>query len=146
MYAELSKSFATGSGVRQGCPLTSFFFTFVSDAVPERTLEDLLNPGVQTTAGGNLVGLDYADNTVLLFENEEEAQVVLNKLAGIILSLDMCFESSKCKVMLQDVQNLSVPLPIQGETLEVVYHFTYLGSFISTDCSVLSSRCHKLEG
>jgi hypothetical protein len=38
--------------------------------------------------------------------------------------------------MLQDVQSLNTPLEIQGETLEVVERFTYLGSCISSDGSV----------
>ena len=38
--------------------------------------------------------------------------------------------------MLQDVQNLRAPLKIQGEALEIVDRFTYLGSCISSDCSV----------
>ncbi|KER33486.1 hypothetical protein T265_00603 [Opisthorchis viverrini] len=38
--------------------------------------------------------------------------------------------------MLLDVQSLNTPLTIQGEALEVVEHFTYLGSCISSDCSV----------
>ena len=38
--------------------------------------------------------------------------------------------------MLQDVLGLNTPLTIQGEILEVVNHFTYLGSCVSTDCSI----------
>jgi len=136
VYGELSKSFPSGSGVRQGCPLSPFLFNFVVDAVMKRTLEDLQNPGVQIMAGENLVDLDYADDIVLLFEKEEEAQVVLNRLSGIIPSFGLRFAPSKCKVMLQDVQNLRAPLKIQGEALEIVDRFTYLGSCISSDCSV----------
>ena len=45
-------------------------------------------------AGKNLVGLDYADD-IILFEKEEEAQVVLNRLAGIIPSFGLRFAPSK---------------------------------------------------
>ncbi|KER33431.1 hypothetical protein T265_00738 [Opisthorchis viverrini] len=38
--------------------------------------------------------------------------------------------------MLVDVQSLNTPLTIQGEALEVVERFTYLGSCINSDCSV----------
>ena len=111
VYEELSRSFPTGSGVCQGCHLSPFLFNLVIDAVMKRTLEDLQNPSVQTMAGENLVDLDYADNIVLLFE-KEEAQVVLNRLSGIIPSFGLRFAPSKCKVMLQDVQNLRAPLKI----------------------------------
>ena len=89
-------------------------------AVIKRTLENLQNPGVQIIASENFVDLDYADDMVLLFEKEEETQVVLNRLSGIIPSFGPRFAPSKCKVMLQDVQNLCAPLTIQGEALEVV--------------------------
>ena len=40
--------------------------------------------------------------------------------------------------MLHDVQNLRAPLTIQGEALEIVNRFTYLGGCLSSDCSVVS--------
>ncbi|KER21953.1 hypothetical protein T265_09849 [Opisthorchis viverrini] len=46
------------------------------------------------------------------------------------------FTPKKCKVMLVDMQSLNTPLTIQRETLEVVERFMYLGSRISSDCSV----------
>ncbi|KER25564.1 hypothetical protein T265_07023 [Opisthorchis viverrini] len=48
----------------------------------------------------------------------------------------MHFAPTKCKVMLVDVQLLNTPLTVQGEVLEVVERFTYLGSCINSDCSV----------
>ena len=69
------------------CPLSPFLLNFVIDAVMKRALENLQNPGVHIMAGENLVYLDYADDIVLLFEEEEEAQMVLNRQAGIIPSV-----------------------------------------------------------
>ncbi|KER31884.1 LOW QUALITY PROTEIN: hypothetical protein T265_12901 [Opisthorchis viverrini] len=84
----------------------------------------------------NLTTLEYADDTVLIFEEEEKAQVFLDELTKVIPSFGMHFAPTKCKVMLVDVQSLNTPLTIQGEALEVVERFTYLGSCISSDCSV----------
>ncbi|KER25325.1 hypothetical protein T265_07200 [Opisthorchis viverrini] len=77
-----------------------------------------------------------ADDIVLTFEEEEKTQVFLDELAKVILSFGMHFAPTKCKVMLVDVQSLNPPFTIQGEVLEVVERFTYLGSCISPDCSV----------
>ena len=96
VYGEFSKSFTSGSGVRQGCPLSPFLFNFVVDAVIKRTPEDFQNLGVQIMAGENLVDLDYANDIVLLFEKEKEAQVVLNRLSGIFPSFGLRFVPSKC--------------------------------------------------
>ncbi|GAA36586.2 SKI family transcriptional corepressor 2 [Clonorchis sinensis] len=65
-----------------------------------------------------------------------EAQALLNILTTIILSFGMLLASSMCKVMLQDVPFLKISLTIQGESLEVVENFTYLGGCISSDGNV----------
>ncbi|KER29596.1 hypothetical protein T265_03797 [Opisthorchis viverrini] len=119
-----------------GCPLSPFLFNFVIDEIMRRTLEGLRNHGVQIACEENLVDLEYADDIVLMFEEEEKAQVFLDELTKVIPSFGMHFAPTKCKVMLVDVQSLNTPLTIQGEVLEVVERFTYLGSCISSDCSV----------
>ena len=128
------KSFPTRSGVRQGCP--PFLFNFVIDEIMIRTLEGLPKPGVHVITGENLADLEYADDIVLLFEDVQEAQSVLDKLTRIVPSFGMRFAPSKCKVMLQDVADLNTPLKLQGEILEVVERFTYLGSCVSSDGSL----------
>ncbi|KER18975.1 hypothetical protein T265_12072 [Opisthorchis viverrini] len=84
----------------------------------------------------NLVDLEYADDIVLMFAEKDKAQVFLDELTKVIPSFGMHFASTKCKVMLVDVQSLNTPLTIQGEALDIVERFTYLGSCISSDCSV----------
>ena len=146
VYGELSKSFPTKSGVRQGCPLSPFLFNFVIDEIMRRTLEGLQNPGVQIVAGESLVDLEYADDIALIFEDQSEAQALLNRLTTIIPSFGMRLAPSKCKVMLQNVQSPDISLKIQGESLEIVENFTYLGSCISSDGSVsdeVSARISK---
>ncbi|KER27476.1 hypothetical protein T265_13796, partial [Opisthorchis viverrini] len=72
VYGELSKSFRTQSGVRQGCPLPPFLFNFVIDEIMRRTLEGLQNPGVQVACKEDLVDLEYADDIVFIFEEDEK--------------------------------------------------------------------------
>ncbi|KER26552.1 hypothetical protein T265_06196 [Opisthorchis viverrini] len=86
VYGELSKSFRTQSGVRQGCPLSPFLFNFVIDEIMRRTLEGLQNPGVQIASEENLVDLEYADDIVLMFEDKEKTQVFLDELTKVIPS------------------------------------------------------------
>ena len=65
VYGELSKSFRTQSGVRQGCPLSPFLFNFVVDEIMRRTLEVF-----RIASDENLVDLEYADDIVLVFEGQ----------------------------------------------------------------------------
>ena len=136
VYGELSKSFLTTSGVRQGCPLSPFLFNIVMDVVMMRALQGLQNPGVHFFNGENIVDLEYADDIVLLFEDETEGQAFLDRLSEVVLCFGMRFAPNKCKVLLQDVQQLRAPLVLQGECLDTVERFTYLGSCISSDGSV----------
>ena len=135
-YGELSKTFPTMSGVRQGCPLSPFLFNFIIDEIMKRALEDLENPGVQLAQNENLVDLEYADDVVLIFDNQVEAQECLNRLSITVPAFGMRFAPTKCQVMLQDCAPLIHPLELDGIPLEVVDCFTYLGSCISSDCSV----------
>ncbi|KER27332.1 LOW QUALITY PROTEIN: hypothetical protein T265_13817 [Opisthorchis viverrini] len=130
VYGELSKSFRTQSGVRQGCPLSPFLFNFVVDEIMRRTLEGLQNPDVQIACEENLADREYADD------------IVRREGKGAVL----WYAPTKFKVMLVDLQSLNTPLTIQGEVLEVAERFTYLGSCISSDCSVtdeVNARIYK---
>ena len=135
VYGELSKSFPTRSGVRQGCPLSPFLFNFVIDEIMMRALQGLPKPGVHVITGEKLVDLEYADDIVLLFEDVQEAQTVLDKLTSIVPSFGMRFQPSKCKAMFQSVDP-NTPLKLQGGILEIVEQFTYLGSCVSSDGSL----------
>ena len=146
VYGELSKSFPTTSGVRQGCPLSPFLFNFIIDEILDHTIGGSNCSGVHLTTEENLVDLEYADDIVLLFEHQHEAQECLDRLSETIQSFGMCFAPSKCKVMLQDCLPLANPFVINGLPLEIVDRFVYLGSCISSDCSVsneIKSRIAK---
>ncbi|WP_353806011.1 reverse transcriptase domain-containing protein, partial [Acinetobacter baumannii] len=118
------------SRVRQGCPLSPFLFNFVIDEIMEECLNDTTESGVQVLPGDRLIDLDYADDIVLLFHCQATAQRTLNRLSEVVPSFGMRFAPSKCKVLPQDTDLLESALVLQNEELEVVSHFTYLGSCI----------------
>ena len=60
----------------------------------------------------------------------------MDKLTEVILSFGRSFAPPKCKVMLQDLLGQNTSLTHQKEILEVMDRFTYLGSCVSTDCSI----------
>ncbi|KAG5442545.1 hypothetical protein CSKR_108742 [Clonorchis sinensis] len=63
-------------------------------------------------------------------------QVLLDKLPFIVSSFGTLLAHTKYKVMLQDVHFPNILLTIQGDSLEDVEYFTYLGSRISADRSI----------
>ena len=76
--------------------------------------------------GGNINSLRYADDTTLMAESEEEINSLLMKVEEVALK----FNIQKTKIM------TSCPITswqIDGETVETVSDFIFLGSNITAD-------------
>ena len=135
-YGQLSECFETNSGVRQGCPLSPFLFNFVMD--------DILGQALKSTAANfsnaqdeTLFDLEYADDIVCTFETFTDAQSLLNSLICSAARYGLKFAPAKCKTMLFNWTEPVCPLFMEGEELEQVERFTYLGSCISTNGTLL---------
>ena len=92
------------------------------------------------TAGGNINNLRYADDTNRMAESEEELKSLLMKVKE---------ESEKVGLKL-NIQKMKIMAPgpitswqIDGETVEIVADFIFLGSKITaeSDCSHKIERC-----
>ncbi|CAH8600719.1 unnamed protein product [Schistosoma mattheei] len=116
---------------RQGCPISPFLFNFAIDDILETALMGVSNGGVDLLPGERLLDLEYADDIVLLCDNAQGMQSALNQLAISVRRYGMCFGPSKCKVLLQDWQDSNPVLTLDGEQIDVVEKFVYLGSCIS---------------
>ncbi|GAA52903.1 hypothetical protein CLF_109069 [Clonorchis sinensis] len=79
----------------------------------------------------NIDDPEYADDIVLVLK--EKAQVFLNELTKAIPFFAIHFALTRCMAILLGMQSRHRPLTIQGETLEVVEHFTYLGDRFRQD-------------
>ena len=95
-------------------------------------------------AGRNINNLIYADDTTLLAENEEELKRLLMKVKGKNEKGGLKLNIPKTKIMASGV---ITSWQIDGETMETVHNFTFLGSKISADdyCSHEIKRFLFLE-
>ena len=78
----------------------------------------------------NFNNLRYADDTTLMAESEEELKNLLIKVKEESEKVGLKLSISKTKIM------ASIPItlwPIDGETVETVVDFIFLGSKITTD-------------
>ncbi|CAH8446535.1 unnamed protein product [Heterobilharzia americana] len=100
-YGELSSELTTPSGVLKGCPLSRFLFTFVVHVVMDITSGTSDFTGVDLLPGGHLVGLEYADDTVLLGEDADKMQGLVNTLGRNLSMFGMRLEPVKCRMMLR---------------------------------------------
>ena len=127
VYGQQSRSLQIESGVRQGCALSPILFNYTVDWVLGRAMESHL--GVQLGPGYNLSDLAYADDVVIFGSTFAAVQDALDKVDTLSREVGLRINTSKTKVMAALVppgQHTSITL--QGEPLEEVESFVYLGS------------------
>ena len=88
--------------------------------------------------GRNINNLRYADDTILMAENEKELKSLLMKVKDKIEKVGLKLNIQKAKIMASGPITL---WQINGETVETVSDFIFLGSKITADgdCS------HKIK-
>ncbi|KAH9591680.1 glycolipid transfer protein domain containing [Schistosoma haematobium] len=85
--------------------------------------------GIQWTAQNQLDDLDFADDLALLSHTHEQMQIKTASVAAVSSSVDLNIHKGKIKVLKYNTENTN-PIRLDGETLEDVESFTYLGSII----------------
>ena len=102
--------------------------------------------GVKLLTGGTVSDLEYVDDVVLLSEDPGSLQDLLCSLDKSAAMFRVRFALLKCKVVLQNWVGVTPNLSIKGQFIEPVDKFTYLGSCITPNGSIveeLSSRIQK---
>ena len=96
-------------------------------------------------AGRNINNLRYADDTILMAESEEELKSFLMKVKEESETIGLKLNIQKTKIMASGPITL---WQIDGETVETVTDFIFLGSKITADgdCSHEIKRHYSLEG
>ena len=91
-------------------------------------------------AGRNINDLRYADDTTLMAESEEELKSLLMKVKEESKKASLKLNIHKTKIM---ASGPITPWRIDGESMETVRDFIFLGSKITADgdCSPEIQRC-----
>jgi len=135
--------FQIGKGVRQGCILSPYLFNLYAEYIMRNA--GLEEAQAKIKISGRIINnLRYADGTTLMAESEEEVKSLLRKVKEESENLGLKLNIQKTKIM------ASAPITsweIDGETVETVADFIFLGSKITADgnCSHESKR-HLLLG
>ena len=92
-------------------------------------------------AGRNINNLGYADDTTLIAESEEELKSFLMKMKVESEKVGLKLNIQKTKIMASGPIN---SWEIDGQTVEIVSDFIFLGSKINADgdCSHEFKRCY----
>jgi len=141
---ETTDWFQIGKGVCQGCILSPCLFNFHAECIMTNAGLDEAQAGIKI-AGKNINNLRYSDDTTLMAESEEDLKSVLMKVKEESENVDLKLNIQKTKIM------PSGPITsweIDGEIVETVADFIFLGSKITADddCSHEIKRHLVLEG
>ena len=120
--------FQIGKGVCQGCILPPCLFNLYADYIMRNPGLDEAQAGIKI-AGRNINHLRYADDTTLMAESEE-LKTLLIKVKQESEKVGLKLNIRKTKIM------ASSPITsrqIDGETMETVIDFIFLGSKITED-------------
>ena len=119
--------FQIGKAVHQGCILSPCLFNFYAEYIMRNARLEEAQARIKI-ARININNLRYADDTTLMAESEEELKSLLMKVKEESEKVDLKLNIQKMKII------ASGPITsweIDGETVETVSDFIFLGSKIT---------------
>ena len=135
--------FQIGKEVHQGCILSPYLFNLYAEYIMRNSGLEEAQAGIKI-AGRNINNLRYADDTTLMAESEEELKSLLMKVQQESERVGLKLNIQITKIM---AHGPITSWQIDGETVEIVADFIFLGSKITADgdCSHEMKR-HLLLG
>ena len=120
--------------VRQGCILSPFLFNLYAERIMRKAEMEEAKEGVKI-AGKTLNNLRYANDTTLMAGKKSDLTKLIRRLKRESEKAGLYFNIKKKKIM--TTANWD-SFEIDGEEIEVVTSFTFLGSEVEKD-----GRCDK---
>src|SRR6476619_3790978 len=121
-----------GRGVRQGCPLSPLLFSIYAEMMMKEALKNV-EEGIRV--GGELIkDVKYADDQGMVANTEAGLRSLMDSLNTTAKHYDMKNNIKKTKAMVV-LRNGGerVNITVEGQSVEQVSKFRYLGSLISED-------------
>ena len=119
--------------VRQGCVLSPTLFNIFL----ERIMTDALNDheGTVSIGGRNITNLRFADDIDGLAGREEELADLVERLDKTSTAFGMQINAEKTKLMTNNTNGFSTDIRVNGEKLDCINRFKYLGAIIADEGS-----------
>ena len=121
--------FQIGKGVHQRCILSPCFFNLYAEYIMRNTGLEEAQAGIKI-ARRNIINLRYADDTTLMAVSKEELKSLLMKVKEESEKAGLKLNIQKTKIT---VSSPITSWQIDGETMETVTDFIFLGSKITSD-------------
>ena len=121
--------FQIGKGVCQDCILSPCLFNFYAEYIMRNTGLEEAQAGIKI-ARRNINNLRYADDTILMAESGEELKSFSMKVKEESEKVALKLNIQKTKIM---ASGPIISWQIDGETMETVSDFIFMGSKITVD-------------
>ena len=109
--------------------IVTCLFNLYAESITQNAGLDKAQAGIKI-AGRNISNLRYAEDTTLMAENEEELKRLLMKVKEESEKVGLKLSIQKSKIM---ASGPTTSWQIDGETMETVTDFIFLGSKITVD-------------
>lgn len=118
-------------GVRQGCLISPLLFNIYAEYIIRASLQE--RPEGAKINGVVINNLRYADDTVVIGETQEQLQTLMNLLteASYQAGLEVNVAKTKTMVFTRNEINLGGNITLNGQILQNVHSFIYLGREIN---------------
>ena len=124
--------FRTTVGVRQGCLLSHALINIYLDRIKTDALED--HEGTVSIGGRAITNLRFVDDIDSL-AGEEELAKLIECLDKTFTTYGMEISAEKTKLMTNNTSGINTEINVNGQKLETVTSFRYLGSVITDEGS-----------
>ena len=125
--------FRTTVGVRQGCLLSPTFFNIFLERIMTDALEN--HEGTVSIGGRTITNLRFAHDINGLAGDEEELANLIECLDKAFTAYGMEISAEKTKLMTNNTNGINTEIKVNGQKLETVTSFKYLGSVMADEGS-----------
>ena len=129
----LGEWFKTTVGVRQGCLLSPTLFNIFLERIMTDALEN--HEGSVSIGGRTITNLRFADDIDGLAGSEEELASLVNRIDTTSRAYGMQISAEKTKVMTNNTNGFSTDIMVDGQKIDSVQHFKYLGAIVTDEGS-----------
>ena len=149
--SEVSEWFTVRVGLRQGCVMSPWLFNIYIDGVVREVNARVLGRGLKLLDGNEnnweINQLLFADDTVVVADSEEKLGQLVTEFGRVCKRRKLRVNVGKSKVMRCTRNELGARLNVSldGEALEEVDQFKYLGSVIAANGGVEADVSHRVS-